>query len=83
MPICRPTLQEPLEWFAETEVHLFGQSADIVVALDDLACDIEALYAVGVDGALCEPSGVSYLLCFCIEDIDEALANDLAFLLGL
>ena len=48
-------LEEPLQRLAQLEVHLLGQSAHVVMALDDLARDVEALDAVGVDGALGKP----------------------------
>jgi hypothetical protein len=48
--------EEPLEGFAELEVHLLRQSANIVMALDDLPRDVERLNAVGVDGALGKPT---------------------------
>ena len=63
-------------------MHLLGQSADVVVALDDLAGDVERLDAVRVDGALGEPLGVSNLFGLGIEDLDEVAAYDFAFLLG-
>ena len=76
-------LKEPLQRLAELEVHLLGQSADVVMALDDLARDVQALDAVGVDGALGQPLGISNLLGFGIEHLDEVAADDLALLLRL
>ena len=49
-------LEEPLQRFAELEVHLLRQSADVMVTLDDLARDVQALDTVGIDGALSKPA---------------------------
>ena len=73
--------EEPLEGFAELEVHLLGQTTHIVVGLDDLAGDIERLDTVWIDSALGKPLGVGDLLGLGIEDLDEVAADDLAFLL--
>ena len=74
-------LEEPLERLAQLQVHLLGQSAYVVVALDDHARNAEALYAVGVYRALGEPFGVSYLLCLGVEHFYEVAAYYLALLL--
>ena len=74
-------LEEPSQRFAKAQVHLFGQSAHVVVTLDDFACDVEALDAVGINRALCEPTGVFYFLCLGLKDIDKALADNFALLL--
>ena len=76
-------LEEPLEGLAQRQVHLLGQTTHIVVALDYLACYVERLDAVRVDGALSEPLGILNLLSLGIEHLDEVAANDLALLLGL
>ena len=76
-------LEEPLQRLAELEVHLLGQAADVVVALDDLARDVETLDAVGIDRALSEPLRTRLLLGLGIEDLDEVAADDLALLLGV
>ena len=76
-------LEEPLQRLAELEVHLLGQAADVVVALDDLARDVETLDAVGIDRALGEPLRTRLLLGLGIEDLDEVAADDLALLLGV
>ena len=75
-------LKQPLQGLAELQVHLFGQAADIVMALDDLACDVEGFDAVGVDGALSQPARVCNFLCFGIEDFHEVATDNLALLLG-
>ena len=74
-------LEEPAQRFAKAQVHLFGQSAHVVVTLDDFACDVEALDSVGINRALREPTGVFYFLCLGLKDIDKALADDFALLL--
>ena len=74
--------EEQTEGFAQTEVHLFGQTAYVVVALDGCAGDGEAFDAVGVDGSLSEPFDVFDLMGFFIKHIDEAFAYDLALAFG-
>ena len=69
--------------FTQLQVHLFGQSAHIVVALDDLAGNIETLDTVGIDGSLSQPLGAFYLLGLGIEDLDEITAYNLTLLLGV
>ena len=54
-----------------------------MVALDDLAGDVQGFDAVGVDGSLCEPACAFDLACFLVEDFDEVAADDLALLLGV
>ena len=76
-------LEEPLQRFAEREVHLLGKSAHIVVALDDLTRDVEAFDAVGVDGSLRQPACVGNLAGFGVEDFHKVAADDLAFLFRL
>ena len=76
-------LEEPFQRLTQLQVHLLGQSAHIVVALDYLTGDVEALYTVGIDGALCKPFGSLYLLGFGIEHLYEVAAYDFAFLLRI
>ena len=75
--------EQPFQRLAELEFHFFGQSADIVVALDGLASDIETLDAVGIDCALTKPFGICNLLSLSVEDIHKTFADDFAFLLRL
>ncbi len=74
-------LEEPSERFAELQVHLLGQTANVVVALDDHACNAQALYAVWVNRSLSQPFGIGYLLRLSIEDLYKVAADNLAFLL--
>ena len=74
-------LEQPLQRFAELQVHLLGKSADIMVALDDLARDVERLDAVGIDGALSQPLGIGNLLSLGIEDLHEVASYNLTLLL--
>ena len=76
-------LEEPLEWFAKRKMHLLGQTADIVMRLDDLARDIERLDAVGINSALSQPLGILDLLGFSVEYLDEVASDDLTLLLGV
>ena len=74
-------LEQPFQRLAELEFHFLGQSANIVMALDGLAGDIETFDAVGVNSALTEPFGVRNLLSLSIKDIHKTFADDFALLL--
>ena len=50
------------------------------MALDDLARDVQALYAVGVNGALCQPAGIGYLVGFGVEHLHEVATDDFTLL---
>jgi hypothetical protein len=65
------------------EVHLFGQSSHVVVALYDHTGDGKGLNHIGIDGALGKPLDVFELVRFTVEYVDEALAYHFAFLLGI
>ena len=52
-----------------------------MVTLDNLAGNVQRLDAVGIDGALSEPTGIGNLLGLGIEHLDEVAANNLTFLL--
>ena len=54
-----------------------------MVTLDDLAGNIEALNAVGIDGTLCQPLGIGDFLCFRVKHIDKALTDNLSLLLRI
>ena len=77
--------EEEAERLDELEVHLFGKTADVVVALDFArrAIDGGGLDDVGVDGALAEPTRIFYFHCLGVEDLDEVGADDFTFLLRL
>ena len=51
------------------------------MALYNHAGYAETLYAVRVDRTLCKPLGISYLLCFRVEHLNEVAAYDLTLLL--
>ena len=65
------------------KIHFLGQSAHVVVALDDLARDVQAFDAVWVDCSLGQPFGIGNFLCFCIEHINETFTDNFAFALGV
>ena len=75
--------EEEAQGFAQPQVHAFGESAHVVMAFDSGAGDGETFDAVGVDGALGEPSGVGDFFCFFFEDVDEAFTDDFAFAFGV
>ena len=64
-------------------MHLFGQAAHVVVALDGLAGDVQALDAVRIDSTLCQPFGIGYLMCFGVEHFHKVTTNDLTLLFGV
>ena len=74
-------LEEPLQGLAKLQVHLLGQSAHVVMALDDHARNAETLNAVWIDSALSQPLGIGNLLGLGVEHLHEITANNLAFLL--
>ena len=76
-------LEQPLQRLAQTEVHLLGQTAHVVMALDGLARNVQALDAVGINGALCQPAGIGNFVRLGIEDFDEIAADDFTLLLRL
>ena len=75
-------LEEPFQRLTQLQVHLFGQATHIVMALDDLAGDIQTLDAVGINRTLGQPFGIRYLVGLGIKDINETLADYLALTLG-
>ena len=74
-------LEEPFQRFAELQMHLLGQTAHVMVALDDLTRDVQRLDAVGIDSTLSEPTGIGNILGFGVKDLNEVTTNDLTFLL--
>ena len=62
-------------------MHLLGQSAHIMMALDHLSCNVETLNAVGIYRTLSQPLGIRYLLGLRIEHLNEITAYYLALLL--
>lgn len=76
-------LEEPLQRLAKLEVHLFGQSAHVVVALDDLTRNVQRLDAVRVNGALGKPLRIGNLLGLGIKDFHEVATDNLTLLLGV
>ena len=51
-------LEQPLERFTELEAHLLRQSADIVMALDCLAGNIQTFNTIRIYGTLSQPFGI-------------------------
>ena len=67
--------EQPLQRLAELQAHLLRQSAHVVVALDDLARDVQRLDTVRVDGTLRQPLGIGDLLRLGIEHLHEVAAD--------
>ena len=44
--------EQPLEWFAQLQLHFFGKSAYVMMTFDGHSRDAETLDTVGVDGSL-------------------------------
>ena len=76
-------LEQPFQRLAQFQVHLFGQSTHIMMALDDHARDAETLNPVGINSTLRQPLGIGNLLGFLIEHINKAGTNNLALALGI
>ena len=64
-------------------MHVVGEPADIVVALDLGGILGAGLDHIGVQRALYQVGGVVYVLRYLLEDADEGLADDLPFLLRI
>ena len=78
-------LEEAAEGLEEFELHVFGEAADVVVALDDcagIAVDGDALDDVRVSGPLSEERHVRDVRAGVAEDLDELAADDLALAFG-
>src|SRR4051794_28431273 len=78
-------LEQTAQRFDELERHVLGQSADVVMALDDVGSAIAAaaLDDVGIQRALHEERGVGETPRVLLEDAYEQLADRLALLLRL
>ena len=78
-------LEEQAQGLHHLQVHAFGQSTHVVVALDGDAWAVHAyaLDHIGVDGALTQPLHVLDPVCLAVEHLDEGPADGLAFGLGL
>ena len=67
----------------ELEVHVVGQTADVVVALDVRVVAAAGLDDVGIERALHEEARVAEILRGLLEHADEELADDLALALRI
>ena len=84
-------LEQPFQRLAERKMHLFWESTHIVMALDNLSCDIERLDTVRIDSTLSKPLDLTFsILAFCndalclgIEHLYEVATYNLSFLLWL
>jgi hypothetical protein len=77
-------LEQFAQRFEQLEVQLFGQAADVVMALDGmrlLGLRAGRFDHVGVDRALRQPFGVAELGGLGLEHLDELATDDLALLL--
>jgi hypothetical protein len=79
-------LEQLAQRFEQLEVELFGQAADVVMALDGVRLPgfrSGGFDHVGVDRSLRQPAGVAELAGLGLENLDKLAADDLAFLLGI
>ena len=76
-------LEQQAQRLAKLQIHLFRQSAYIVMALDDSASNRKRLDAVGIYSALSKPFHILNLAGLLVEHVDESLAYYLAFALRL
>ena len=76
-------LEQVAERLDELELHLLGEPADVVMALDVGRGARAALDHVRIEGALDEEPCVSVLARDLLEDADELLADRAALLLGV
>ena len=73
-------LEEHAQRLHDLEVHLLGQTAHVVVALDlgGDAFDARTLDHIRIDGPLGQPAGVFYFFGVFVKGFDEEAADDLA-----
>ena len=62
-------------------MHFLRQTAHIMMALDDLSRNVQAFYAVGIDGSLCQPLCIRNLLRLSVEHLNEVASDNLTLLL--
>ena len=65
------------------EIHIVGQAAHIVVALDDGGGARAGLDHIGIDGALCQIVHCADLFRLFLKDTDEFFPDDLALALRI
>ena len=73
-------LKQPLQRLTKLQMHLLGQTANIMMAFDDLTSNVQRLNSVGIDSALSKPFGIGNLLGFGIEHFHEITTDNLTFL---
>ena len=71
-------LEQCAQRLDELEVHVVGQSADVVVALDVRVVAAARLHDVGIERSLYQEARVAEILRGFFEHTDEELADDLA-----
>ncbi len=79
-------LEQLAQRFHKLKLHPIGQSAHVMVRLDDVRLTELArrrLNDVRIDGPLRQPSHIRDGMRLLIEDVDERISDDLAFRLGL
>ena len=76
-------LEQPLQWLAQLKIHLLRKTTYIVMALDHLTGNVQALDAVWIDGTLSKPLGTGLLLSLSIEHLNEVATNNLTLLLWI
>ena len=76
-------LEQPLQRFTKLQVHLLRQTAYVMMALDGLSRNIQALDTVGINRSLRQPLGIGYFPSFRIEHLHEVAADNLTLLLRI
>ena len=74
-------LEQPLQRLTQLKVHLLRKTTYVVMTLDHLTGDIQALDTVRIDGTLSQPLGTSLLFSLSIENLHEVAADNLTLLL--
>ena len=72
-------LKQQAKRFAQFKMHLFGQSAYIVMTLDHRTRDRQRLDAIGINSSLCQPFHIFQFMSFRIKYIDKTFTYYLAF----
>ena len=78
--------EEFTQWFYQTHLHVFGQSAYVVVRFDDMRLTRlgdSGLDYVGVNSPLREPLYIGEFAGLGVEHLDEGITNYFALRLGV
>ncbi|MNN30812.1 hypothetical protein D3C81_1444720 [compost metagenome] len=76
-------LEQGIQRLDQAELHVFRQSADIVMRFDGLRRCRAALHNIGVQRPLGKEREIPKLGRFFVEAVDELIADDFTLLFGI